>query len=349
MKKLIVLLVLISSVCFGDIIVDHAGGGDHLTIQAASNGDTVVVMQGTYIENIIITAKSITLRSTAPTNPAVITSTIIDGNQTGSVITCNEGVEANTIISGFVITNGSGTVFGDYTYGGGMYNESFSPTVSNCTFCDNTADFGGGMYNISSGPSVSNCTFSGNTADTGGGMYNWASGPSISNCTFSDNTAIYGGGMTNEYCSSPKVENCTFSNNAAEVGGGICNTMFCLMILENCTFSGNTAEGVGGGIINIGPSITVQNCAFRGNTAVAKGGGMHNINNSSPMVTGSIFCMNTPDQISRNVYSDGGGNVLNDLYCPSPRVIVEGDLTGDGKVDMADLAELAANWLVGVE
>ena len=328
MNKLIVLLVLTCSVCFGDIIVNHAGGGDHLTIQAAinvaSDGDTVVVMPGTYIENIIITTKSITLRSTDPTNPAVVTSTIIDGNQTGSVITCNEGVEANTIISGFVITNGSGTVFGDYTYGGGMYN-------------------------ISSGPSVSNSTFSGNTADTGGGMYNWASGPSISNCTFSDNTAIYGGGMTNEYYSSPKVENCTFSNNAAEVGGGICNTMFCLMILENCTFSGNTAEGVGGGIINIGPSITVQNCAFRGNTAVAKGGGMHNINNSSPMVTGSIFCMNTPDQISRNVYSDGGGNVLNDLYCPPPRVIVEGDLTGDGKVDMADLALLAANWLVGVE
>ena len=50
-----------------------------------------------------MSGKAITLRSTATANPAVVTSTIIDGNNIGSVITCDSGEDSNTVIDGFTI------------------------------------------------------------------------------------------------------------------------------------------------------------------------------------------------------------------------------------------------------
>ena len=85
-----------------------------------------------------------------------------------------------------------------------------SPTVTNCTFSGNTADYGGAMYNFgTSSPTVTNCIFSGNTAATmGGGIYNDNNcSPTVTNCTFSGNSASSGGGMANRVSSSPTVTN----------------------------------------------------------------------------------------------------------------------------------------------
>ena len=59
---------------------------DQPTIQAAigvaSNGDVVIVAQGEYFENINFLGKAITVRSTDPTDPAVVAATIINGGGT---------------------------------------------------------------------------------------------------------------------------------------------------------------------------------------------------------------------------------------------------------------------------
>ncbi len=115
--------------------------------------DEIVVAEGEYFENINFLGKAVTLRSTDPNDPVVVVNTIINGGGVGSVVTCISGEWPNTVLSGFTITGGNG---------GGMYNLSSSPTVTNCTFSGNTASSGGGMFNANSSPTVTNCTFSGN-------------------------------------------------------------------------------------------------------------------------------------------------------------------------------------------
>ena len=84
-------------------------------IDAATTGDTVLVADGTYLENINFWGKAITVGShfimDADTNH--INNTIIDGSQPanpdyGSVVTFITGEDTTSIISGFTITGGTG-------------------------------------------------------------------------------------------------------------------------------------------------------------------------------------------------------------------------------------------------
>ena len=168
------------------------------------------------------------------------------------------GRSAACIVDGFTITgaraNGAGSFQisspNDYitrALGGGIFNASSSPTVSNCIFTLNNASGSGsggaGMVNYNaSSPALSRCVFSANTATTaGGGVANLInSNPALSNCVFSGNTANYGGGMYSETSSFPAISNCTFTGNTAtNSGGGLCYSNGGGTI-TNCILYGNT-------------------------------------------------------------------------------------------------------------
>ncbi len=283
--------------------------GDFPTIQEAINnactGAEIVVAAGTYSESINFHGKAITLRSSDPTDPDVVAATIIDATGIQDlgdgvpVVRCISGETAATVLDGFTITGGTGdtTAFAGQSVGGGMYNNGSSPTVTNCTFSDSSADHGGGMYNYnSSSPVLTNCTFSENTADsTGGGMFNDKSIPTLTNCKFRNNTSSFGGGLFND-SSSPTLTNCTFGGNTAFFSGGGVYNDSSNPTLTNCLFSGNTSIDYAGGMFNYDSSPTLTNCTLSRNAA-QYGSGMTNLFFSSPILTNCILWDDSPDEI----------------------------------------------------
>ena len=233
-------------------------------------------------------------------------------------VVTGSGTDETAVLDGFTVTSGNaGDSSEPHNNGGGMYNDSSSPTVINCIFTGNLAIWAGaGMYNESnSSPTVTGCTFTGNSAYSdvsgGGGMYNLdSSSPTVTGCTFSGNSADIGGGMFNNHNSSPMVTNSTFTGNSANYyGGGIFNMDSSSLTMVNCTFTGNSAEYFGGGMFNqVNSSPTVTNCTFGGNSAEYNGGGMYNEWDSSPTVTNCILWGNTAPE---------GNEIYNDMSAPA--------------------------------
>jgi hypothetical protein len=65
-------------------------------INAANNGDTVLVAPGTYVENINFNGKAVTVTSSNGAG-----ATIIDGNHNGTVVTFNHSETLSSVLSGF--------------------------------------------------------------------------------------------------------------------------------------------------------------------------------------------------------------------------------------------------------
>src|SRR6266496_1918641 len=155
-------------------------------IDAAMNGDQILVANGTYrtggkvtsdgTTNCIVVTHSMTLQSA--NGPDV---TLIDGGHTMRCAYLAIGVQ----LIGFTLTNG----YADN--GGGVWCASTNALLSNCSLINNSAKFGGGAYS----GALTNCTLSGNSVGftgTGGGAY----GSTLNNCTLTANSSgnLGGGG-----------------------------------------------------------------------------------------------------------------------------------------------------------
>jgi predicted outer membrane repeat protein len=211
-------------------------------------------------------------------------------------VVTGSGTDATAVLDGVTIT--CGNAYGpepgycndndnSLTYGAGMYNDSGSPTLVNCTFYRNTSwtiyiydcpdntfdtgildfdvssdlvDFfmpetsGAGIYNLNSSMTLRNCTFEENMAfgadssSAGGGIHNVNSDVMLINCIFKTNVAT---GFDSEYW-----------------GGAIANSNS-NPTLEDCSFIGNLAYYGSGGALTLSSSTsaTLTNCRFVGNVA----------------------------------------------------------------------------------
>jgi parallel beta-helix repeat protein len=201
-------------------------------------------------------------------------------------VVAGSGSDETAVLNGFTITAGNADDIlhqPDINCGGGLYNERGSPTIVDCTFCGNYADYAGGaVHNMEeSSPTLTNCSFIENSAQDGGGMWNFVmSSPVITNCTFIGNHAdSRGGGIYNQGECGPKLINCKILGNTAGVemisygdGGGMYNRDGCYPLLINCIIAGNSAKGgQGGGIysrnLKINSRIILTNCTLTGNSA----------------------------------------------------------------------------------
>ena len=100
-------------------------------IDAAIDGDMVLVSPGVYLERIDFLGKSISVSST---NGAELT--IIDGNQEGAVVNFSNGETRNTVFSGFTVI-GVGEGGNTFDPGGGINIRNASPVIENNIIRDN--------------------------------------------------------------------------------------------------------------------------------------------------------------------------------------------------------------------
>ena len=244
-------------------------------IDIASDGDTVVVLTGTFTgtgnRDIDYNGLAITVRSTDPNDPNVVAATVIDCNGSLADPHCgfyfHGGEDANSVVSGFKIINS----YQLYDYGGAINCVEASPRITSCILVGNRSNEGNGVYCIDASPTVIKCVITGfgPYVRRGGGVY--SCGGTISNCIIQGNWADDGGGLFD--CSGP-IENCIISGNlSGNDGGGI---LQCSGPITNCTISENTAATWGGGLRGCGG--TISNCIIQGNSSGGDGGGIGGCN-----------------------------------------------------------------------
>lgn len=207
--------------------------GDYAAIQegidAASNGDTVLVANGTYVENISFNGKAITVLSSY--GPGV---TIIDGNQADRVVTIDSNSGVACSLQGFTLTNG------------------------------NTSGRGGGLFSDGDSPLIKGNIIYGNTATNhGGGVACQGGAPQLLDNIIHTNTSLDkdGGGLYLRYESNDNVfaNNIIYNNTADKRGGGVLLRGTEPLYLTNNTIFGNTAGTRGGGVCCIFTYEVVMN------------------------------------------------------------------------------------------
>jgi len=231
-------------------------------ISASSSGDTIIVGQGTYIENLDFLGKDITVKSRL--GPEV---TIIDANMTDSGVVFINGETDKAILDGFTITNGCGHPY----------------------FSTKKYEVGGGVYCLDSCPRIVNNIIIKNKCNCGGGIacFGSKSEPEIYNCYIAENEVInisgsmgYGGGI-GCFEGVAKILNCEIKCNICTfIGGGIFATGSAIKgkpLIKNNIIQDNIAVskggGSGGGIgCKNGPKPHIENNIISGNIACGGGG-----------------------------------------------------------------------------
>lgn len=201
-------------------------------IDAAVNGDTVLVAPGTYTgdgnRDIDFQGKRLVVTSESGADGAVVNceGTFENRHRGFTFVT---GEDSLSILMGFTVRNGFGPNIGsDSSVGGGALIYSSSPRIEGCIFEDNkAADAGGAIYILNSSQSR------------------------ILRCSFSRNTAGYRNGVTDDY----------------RVGyGGAVRCVSSVVVMERCTYLDNSAN-VGGGTSAIGSTVVIDSCNFTSNLA----------------------------------------------------------------------------------
>ncbi len=310
-------------------------------IDAASHGDTVILAEGTYVENIHFDGKNITLRSTDPLDPDVVDRSIIDGNQAGSVVTFDGTENETCLLSGFTLQHGNALSGGGIC--GGTPLDHTRATIENNDVAVSDAAYGGGMAHCD-GAIRNNLLIADSALADGGGMYDCDG--LIEDNSLRWNSAECGGGLYG--CDGIVRQNGLLYNSARD-GGGFAHCQG--LILRNGV-SWGSADFSGGGLYRCGGTIdgnsidwnvaldggAVSHCdgpilrnEFSGNSA-ARGGALYACN--GPIRHNLIGCAasypgggSQYEQIYGNKADQGGGLYLCEGLIEG-NVIVGNSVTG---------------------
>lgn len=206
---------------------------DYATIQAgleaAANGDSILVAPGAYPENINFLGKNVRLVSIAGPEK-----TIIDGKKQSSVVTFATSEDSGAWLVGFTLKNGGGTVTPDgRRSGGGIYCLNASPVLVGNVIQENFVLAGCGAV--------------------GGGIaVHGHSQPRIENnrinlnivTSYCDALVNYGGGIYISDDASPVIKGNIITRNNADFGGGIALEGSARALIQMNTIENNLRGGI---------------------------------------------------------------------------------------------------------
>jgi hypothetical protein len=293
----------------------NCSGSIQACIDAANDGDTILIAAGTYTE-------SLTLSKPVSLTGENRDTTIIHAVEGQRVLTVTGAtIDNSVVISGLTFTGGSAIAGSgsclELCGGGILVDDNAQPLLSNIIVTDNSAQLAGGVYakvlklkdsrienNIGGGAVAYTATivggeFNGN-AD-GGGVA--AEVLALADTHFISNTAYEGGGAyVNQ---SATIVNALFENNRCTGdycgGGGIYLTQYFAgsLTLSKTTFINNLAYN--GGAVSSHRPVSVKNSAFISNSARSTGGGIWV--QDSPLDMENTY-------LNSNTAQDGGGGAM---------------------------------------
>ena len=219
---------------YNDTTLPHVTLNEHVTlieiptmfseiqsaIEAASNGDTLLLLPGTYNENIIFNGKQILITSMYhfDSNEAIITETVIDGGSNGATVSFINDEDTTSILAGLTIRGSSSESAGilcgnanpiirdaniEYNNGDGIKAEYSNPIISNVHIRNNLKN---GISSKWGGGTMDNFTISGNQLS---GVYCWVSTIEVQNGTISHN----GTGVQCKRLDTPTIRNVVIAFN----------------------------------------------------------------------------------------------------------------------------------------
>ena len=228
-------------------------------INAASDGDTIVVAPGTYIENIRFLGKAITVTSSGGASR-----TVIDGGQNGTIVNFLGTETRESVINGFTMTDNAvplPTPSAVQAYG--ILVGGASPTITNNIITKNR---GFGISITQGGPLIQGNTIS-YTATAGDPTQDYG-------CKDDDGSAIV---ISQQASQRAEILNNTIEFNKAQCMGGAIQVGYgATPLIQNNLISNNISLGFGGAIsLANGNQLSIIQNLFYGNNSGAAGGAIY--------------------------------------------------------------------------
>ncbi len=263
-------------------------------IDAATDGDTVLVHRGSYFgegnQRLDFDGKAITVRSQSGPRWCIIRC-----DEDGWAVHFQDGETADTVLDGLRITDACA----DEESLAAVACSGASPTIVNCVIEGNHCT---GLFCSNSSAVIRNCTIAENTdySASAAGVVLAGGTDTLEDCTIARNVGMNCGGvaLVGGYVT---LLRCAITGNVAipfDAGAGGLDAACAYVTIADCEITGNVGGSCGGGILAFGSSVAITDCRVVGNTSTNSGGGIS-------VIGGSAIVRRS--EMSYNYSAEGGG------------------------------------------
>ncbi len=282
-------------------------------IDAAMPGDVVTIAPGTYRGHLDTLGRAITLRSTDPSDPAVVAMTVLSGDTdfdgTGDtrILSAISGETLATTLDGLTLT------LGRDEFGPALLADQSSITIRRCNVIANestnsdTGVLGGAVATVSGAIVAEDCMFDNNLAFRyPRDLYASSGAITATGCEFRNTSPVPGGGsyaIRATLGGTLSVQDCTFVG----LDGAILAQSIDECTIDACTFNNNSTSTVvvWATVIHMTGS-TLQNCGPQETEYASESAAIQFGSASDLLIENCAFIDNTFNNIEGVLQASGG-------------------------------------------